>query len=85
MKAEELCVSCPSRSICTSLCPAAAAYVNQDYVPQREETIGIPQNIRRMPNRLANITPRVNLSPQQIDRLIRKLRRYKQKIAKSHI
>jgi DNA-binding transcriptional ArsR family regulator len=38
-----LCTTCPSRSICGTLCPEAELYAKQDEVEQRELTIGIPE------------------------------------------
>jgi DNA-binding NarL/FixJ family response regulator len=40
-----LCDNCPiarTRETCTDLCEAAIEYVDQDYIPLREITIGIP-------------------------------------------
>jgi len=34
---------CPTRDNCTALCDEAEAWANQDYVGQREKTIGITQ------------------------------------------
>ena len=31
-----MCLKCSERERCTTLCPEAEAYVNQDHVPQRE-------------------------------------------------
>ena len=39
---EELCRTCTKRSICSSLCPEAEVYANQDAVEQRDLTIGLP-------------------------------------------
>jgi hypothetical protein len=80
--AEDFCRKCHSRDICSSLCPEAELYVNQDYVLLKEKTVGIPTYSRPWPNRLANITPKVHLSSKQIDRIIRKLKRYKNKHTK---
>lgn len=33
------CKDCPAYDVCKELCPAAEAYVNQDYVPAREKPI----------------------------------------------
>ena len=40
---EELCITCPKRTYCSDLCPEAECYANQDEVPQRELTIGLPR------------------------------------------
>ena len=37
-----LCYECDKRDLCTSLCPEAEAYVNQDEVSQRELNIASP-------------------------------------------
>jgi DNA-binding NarL/FixJ family response regulator len=37
-----LCRTCPSRSFCAVLCDRAEVYADQDYVLQRELTIGLP-------------------------------------------
>jgi len=34
-----LCETCDKREYCSELCPEAEAYVNQDYVSQRELTV----------------------------------------------
>lgn len=39
------CARCPARGRCTVLCSEAEALVNQDYTPQREKTIGMPDFI----------------------------------------
>jgi DNA-binding CsgD family transcriptional regulator len=36
------CRKCTDRPTCKKLCKEAEVYVNQDYVPQREITIGLP-------------------------------------------
>jgi DNA-binding NarL/FixJ family response regulator len=36
------CAACPSRASCRKLCSEADAWANQDYRPQRELTIGMP-------------------------------------------
>lgn len=43
---EELCITCPKRSVCSCLCPEAEYYADQDEVPQREITIGLPRHGR---------------------------------------
>jgi len=35
---DKLCKTCKKRSTCTSLCPEAEKYVNQDYVRRKEIT-----------------------------------------------
>lgn len=40
---EELCLTCPKRSVCSCLCPEAEVYASQDVTPQRELTIGLPR------------------------------------------
>jgi len=35
---DKLCKTCKKRSTCTSLCPAAEQYVNQDYIRKKEIT-----------------------------------------------
>lgn len=35
---DKLCKTCKKRLTCTRLCPAAEAYVNQDYVKRKEIT-----------------------------------------------
>ena len=57
MKPQDLCQSCHSRSICTSLCPEAQAYVNQDEVEQKEETVGLSVYGRKWPQILRPIKP----------------------------
>ena len=42
MTHETLCDKCTHRSICSSLCPEALMYAEQDYVHQREVVIGLP-------------------------------------------
>jgi len=76
-----LCRECGKRALCSSLCPEAELYVNQDCVGQRELTIGLPKR-GQLPNRLANIKPKPHLSSQQIERLIRKLRVYRRNLTK---
>lgn len=41
---EELCLTCPKRSVCSCLCPEAEVYANQDEVAPRELTIGLPRH-----------------------------------------
>jgi DNA-binding NarL/FixJ family response regulator len=38
-----LCTECPSRAICSTLCPEAELYAKQDEAAQRELTIGLPR------------------------------------------
>ncbi len=38
-----LCKTCPSKSLCSSLCPEAEAYVSQDKAKQREFNVPVPQ------------------------------------------
>lgn len=40
---EELCVTCPNRPLCSTLCPEAELYVKQDEIGQKELLIGIPR------------------------------------------
>lgn len=42
-----LCNDCHSRDLCTSLCPEALAYANQDWVGLKELPIGLPEYIQK--------------------------------------
>lgn len=78
---QEFCLDCGKRGVCAEICPELELHLKRDIeVPQRERTIGLPR-YGKMPNRLANITPKVHLSNQQIDRIIRTLKTYKRKRA----
>jgi len=37
-----LCEECNKKHLCTTLCPEAELFINQDTVPQREKTVGLP-------------------------------------------
>lgn len=41
-----MCDRCSERATCTKLCPAAEAYVNQDYTTQAELPIGLPKGFK---------------------------------------
>lgn len=45
---------CPTRNSCQTLCGEAEAWANQDYVGQRELTIGLPRT-GEMPELPANV------------------------------
>ena len=70
-----LCRECGKRALCSSLCPEAELYVNQDEVKQREKTIGCPR-YGRMPNRIWNVPVNPNLTLKDAEKLQRKLRSY---------
>lgn len=57
----DICRTCGKRVLCSSLCPEAEAYVNQDCVWQRELTIGRPRT-GRWPNLLRPVKA---LSPRE--------------------
>ena len=38
-----LCRECKKQNLCKELCPKALRFVNQDFVPLREKTIGLPE------------------------------------------
>lgn len=39
---EGMCIDCPHKQYCSTLCPEAELYVKQDEVSQQELTIGTP-------------------------------------------
>jgi len=47
-----LCNECPHRNLCTSLCPEAEMYANQDWTDLREITIGMPISISKGHNNI---------------------------------
>lgn len=42
-----LCHDCSSKDLCTSLCPEALAYANQDWVGLKELPVGLPEYIQK--------------------------------------
>jgi hypothetical protein len=65
----DFCKECAKRSLCAELCPEAEAYVNQDFVKQKELTIGLP-TYKNLPTDLHYKTKRKLLN--NFDKLSRK-------------
>ena len=44
---KNMCSLCPKKDFCSSLCPEASLYADQDHVNLKEKTIGTPMFAKR--------------------------------------
>ena len=69
------CTECPKYASCTSLCPEAEAYVNQDYVPQHEKYQNGREAIKYWPMREIDDKPRTREQSRKLKVLIIQMHR----------